>query len=169
MDQGDVRLDMHQVETCVAHFVHLLAHHPALSTADGIDAVAAAVNESGGGSMQAADVVALTALVKAKNGTTLKEWASGIGRQGLLKGMADQMDFLLKALFEGQPNMENAPLINAILRTIHGVRCAGETARLLVQLNIRSFKYAHFCFALALCLAGRGCSVATFAKHSCRE
>ena len=124
MDEDDsdaqVQLELLEVETCVAHFVHLLAHHPELTSADGV-AAAVEFHKQQGRDGPLPSAVALKELVTAGADSGLKQWANGVGRNGLLKGMTDQMDFLLKALFEGQQNLQNAELINAILRTIHEV------------------------------------------------
>jgi len=107
-----IQLELLQVETCVAHFVHLLAYHPALKSDEALQA-----------SADAGPFVSLKELVKSDSESPLKAWASSVGRHGLLKAMTDQIDFLLKALFEGQQDLKNAELISAILRTIHEVRC----------------------------------------------
>lgn len=118
-DEASVQLELVQVESCVPHFVHLLAHHPALSSSAATKAVA----EAGGGSA-APTAVKLKDVVKAGVDSPLAVWEASVSRQGLLKAMTAQMDFLLKALFEGQPNLQNAELINAMLRTIHEVGCS---------------------------------------------
>ena len=120
-EQQRCQLEQLQVETCIAHFVHLLAHHPALYTKEAIAAAADGNRSDGEGTSHARDHVELQLLVKRDCCERLRAWEKSIGRQGLLKGMADQMDFLLKALFDSKAKMEHISLTSAILSTIHMV------------------------------------------------
>ena len=112
-----------QPESCVGHFVHLLAHHPALASKEGLDAVAESSSgdeddEHSESTSSSSAVVSLKAVLRAKPNSSLHEWQRSVGRQGLLKGMTDQIDFFLRGLFAGQSQLENAEMILAILSTI---------------------------------------------------
>ena len=128
-----VQLELVQVESCVAHFVHLLSHHPALSSPEAAKAAAEVAGGGGTGGDAAPTAVALKDLVRAAADSPLAVWDATVGRQGLLRGMTAQIEFLLKALFEGHLNLQNAELINAILRTIHEVRGRATNTGLFVR------------------------------------